>query len=323
MRFFRRILLKLAGEETVKDDLKEGQARLSQQFPLEHLLPEGNFHLKEGQAWLSQQLSGIIDGFKEEKARHDELLASNHELIEEVVTVLAGVDTRLERLEKARSEEQKIKFVESLLPVMDALYWAISAMTERITSAENEPPKPVDPEKHRPKRRRPLSSGRRRRKKRQGLKLNKGRKKRRYSYLLRKRLSGESKDNKIAEELKVWLEGMQMIQARALDILAKFNVRRIPAEGEVFNPHLHKAVGVQEGPDVEDNRVVREELPGYILNNTVIRYAEVVVGSKVAEPEPEREPEPEPEPEKEKEEEPAEVTDKRATWPPPKRFWDR
>ncbi|MDI6792762.1 MAG: nucleotide exchange factor GrpE [bacterium] len=348
MRFFKTITSKLRDRDKddlkgvgdqFDQDLKRGQAQLSQQLStiIENLKEEHArnaellsskydliekvvtvLDLKKGQAQLSQQLSTIIKNLKEEQARNDELLSSNHDLIEKVVTVLNGIDTRLDKLEKLQSQEQRSKFVKALLPVLDSLSWTIEAITRQASSAEdteNESSRSVYPEselKTEPGRVGSLASVKMSRKIRRRYYLNRHLKKRSG---FTKRLLERPKEKTLSEELNSWLEGVRMVQDRALDVLSGFNVRRLPCEGEFFNPNFHKAVGVEEGLDIEDNKIIREELPGYILDNRVIRYAEVVVGKRVSEPERQKEKEKVVEPQKEREEDAAQLTDKKAIWP--------
>lgn len=58
--------------------------------------------------------------------------------------------------------------------------------------------------------------------------------------------------------------------------LADIGVERIKTVGEPFDPHLHEAVGHEEGEGGQE--VVSEELqPGYKLGDEVIRHAMVKV----------------------------------------------
>ncbi len=81
------------------------------------------------------------------------------------------------------------------------------------------------------------------------------------------------------------LEGVQMIQSQLLTALGSLGLEKIKAEGEIFNPHLHEAVGVvEEAPGAKENTVVEVLRPGYMLNAKVLRPAMV----KVSRPKPAR-----------------------------------
>ena len=80
------------------------------------------------------------------------------------------------------------------------------------------------------------------------------------------------------------LEGVQMILSQLLTALGSLGLEKIKAEGEIFNPHLHEAVGVVEASGAKENTVVEVLRPGYMLNAKVLRPAMV----KVSRPKPAR-----------------------------------
>jgi molecular chaperone GrpE len=81
-------------------------------------------------------------------------------------------------------------------------------------------------------------------------------------------------------EAKPWKEGVGQIVKQMQKTLADMGVERIKTVGEVFDPHLHEAISVEDpstgsGQAVE---IVSEELqPGYKLGDQVIRHAMVRV----------------------------------------------
>ncbi len=80
------------------------------------------------------------------------------------------------------------------------------------------------------------------------------------------------------------LEGVQMIQSQLLTALGSLGLEKIEAKGEIFNPHLHEAVGVVEASGAKENTVVEVLRPGYMLKTKVLRPAMV----KVSRPKPAR-----------------------------------
>lgn len=73
-----------------------------------------------------------------------------------------------------------------------------------------------------------------------------------------------------------YIKGIQSIVAQFEKILADLGVKKIKTVGEVFNPHLHEAVSMEEGDG--DTEVVSEELQsGYQLGDEVLRHAMVRV----------------------------------------------
>jgi molecular chaperone GrpE len=83
-----------------------------------------------------------------------------------------------------------------------------------------------------------------------------------------------------------WAKGVTQLAKQFEDTLKKLGVTRIPAKGQLFDPHLHEAVSYED--DGEGDEVVVEELQsGYQLNDHVVRHTMVKVGhrSTVANPE--------------------------------------
>jgi molecular chaperone GrpE len=73
-----------------------------------------------------------------------------------------------------------------------------------------------------------------------------------------------------------YIKGVQGVVKQFEQILTQMGVARIATVGEVFDPALHEAVGIEEG-DGEVEVVCEELQPGYRLGNTVIRHAMVKV----------------------------------------------
>lgn len=73
-----------------------------------------------------------------------------------------------------------------------------------------------------------------------------------------------------------YVKGVQGVVKQFEQSLAQLGVERIKTVGEVFDPKLHEAVHMEDGPGSVE--VVCEELqPGYKLGDDVIRYAMVKV----------------------------------------------
>jgi molecular chaperone GrpE len=73
-----------------------------------------------------------------------------------------------------------------------------------------------------------------------------------------------------------YVKGVQGVVKQFEKTLADMGVERIKTVGEPFDPHLHEAVGVEEGEDGQE--IVSEELQaGYRLGDEVIRHAMVKV----------------------------------------------
>ena len=73
--------------------------------------------------------------------------------------------------------------------------------------------------------------------------------------------------------------GVQLIHKQLLDVLTAQGLKRFSSEGRPFDPHFHEAVDEvqEEGPE---GVVVKEILPGYLLNERMLRPAKVRIRVK-------------------------------------------
>jgi molecular chaperone GrpE len=78
----------------------------------------------------------------------------------------------------------------------------------------------------------------------------------------------------MAEE--AWVGGINGIGRKLYTLLEAVGVSRIAAQGEMFDPAVHEAVGSAPGAE---GMVMRELGTGYKLNERVLRPARVLVGS--------------------------------------------
>ena len=76
------------------------------------------------------------------------------------------------------------------------------------------------------------------------------------------------------------VSGFEMIQQQLIQFLDKSGVKRIPALDQPFDPNLHQGVSQEVNPDLDENTIVKEMQPGYILNDRVLRASMVVVSKK-------------------------------------------
>ena len=74
-----------------------------------------------------------------------------------------------------------------------------------------------------------------------------------------------------------WLEGLLLVQRNVEHVLDSEGVRKIEAEGQVFEPREHEAVFYEETPDCEEDIVTKVVRDGYMLHQRVLRAAQVVV----------------------------------------------
>jgi molecular chaperone GrpE len=80
------------------------------------------------------------------------------------------------------------------------------------------------------------------------------------------------------EAITAWLEGLEFVRDRLLDVLSAEGVRPIETDGEIFDPNLHVAVEATPAIDGQPTgSVVQETRRGYQIGDVVLRYAEVIV----------------------------------------------
>lgn len=76
------------------------------------------------------------------------------------------------------------------------------------------------------------------------------------------------------------MEGFLLIYNKFKKILDQAGVKMMEAKGTVFNPDLHEAITQVPAPEEQlKGKVVEVIEQGYFLNDKVIRFAKVVVGS--------------------------------------------
>jgi molecular chaperone GrpE len=81
-----------------------------------------------------------------------------------------------------------------------------------------------------------------------------------------------------AESVQAWLQGLVLLRAQLLDLLAAEEIYPIKAVGQSFDPQWHVAVEtVPITADQTTGLIVRELRRGYVQGTIVLRYAEVVV----------------------------------------------
>jgi len=84
-------------------------------------------------------------------------------------------------------------------------------------------------------------------------------------------------DNDLSDEVSKFLVGFKIIYSNTLNMLNKFEVKEVPAEGCEFDPTYHQAV-LTEHDETKPSGVVLEVLQkGYIYKDRVIRPAMVKV----------------------------------------------
>jgi molecular chaperone GrpE len=80
-------------------------------------------------------------------------------------------------------------------------------------------------------------------------------------------------------EDSAWSSGIELIQRKLLLILESEGVRRIEAEGALFDPNVHEAISQEPFEGAESGSVVTVTQQGYMLGDRVIRPAQVKVAA--------------------------------------------
>ncbi len=78
-------------------------------------------------------------------------------------------------------------------------------------------------------------------------------------------------------DLQAWVQGVDLILRKMQSILQAEGVERIEAEGQMFDPNLHEAIGHEDVDGQESGRVIAVVQQGYRLGERVIRPALVRV----------------------------------------------
>lgn len=76
------------------------------------------------------------------------------------------------------------------------------------------------------------------------------------------------------------VQGFELSVKSLTDVLAKFGIVSFDPHGEVFDPERHKAMTCVPHPDAEPGSVIEVFRKGYMLNDRLLRGAEVVVAKE-------------------------------------------
>lgn len=80
------------------------------------------------------------------------------------------------------------------------------------------------------------------------------------------------------------LEGVSLTRDGLLGALEKFGVKPIVSVGELFDPNLHDALGMEPSDQVAENVVLKEFQKGYIYKERLLRAAKVIVSQGAVAP---------------------------------------
>jgi molecular chaperone GrpE len=74
-----------------------------------------------------------------------------------------------------------------------------------------------------------------------------------------------------------WTSGIDLIQRKLQAILEAEGIKRIEAEGTMFDPNFHEAISYEPADGLESGRVIAVTQNGYMLGDFVVRPAMVRV----------------------------------------------
>jgi len=83
--------------------------------------------------------------------------------------------------------------------------------------------------------------------------------------------------DQMSDETKNWAIGFQMILDQLKEVLSMRGITPFTSEGQMFDPHRHEAVEVEETEEHPDGTILKEFLRGYIVHDRILRPARVKV----------------------------------------------
>jgi len=78
---------------------------------------------------------------------------------------------------------------------------------------------------------------------------------------------------------KAWADGIELVYRKIMNKLEAQGVKPLIAEGQMFDPHFHEAIGHVEDDRFESGQVAEVLAPGYMIGDRVIRPAIVRVAA--------------------------------------------
>ncbi len=72
-------------------------------------------------------------------------------------------------------------------------------------------------------------------------------------------------------------KGVEMVFDQMIAILKEQGLKRMETVGQPFDPRFHEAVGLMESSEYQPGCVAKEMLPGYFINDRLLRTSKVMV----------------------------------------------
>jgi len=83
------------------------------------------------------------------------------------------------------------------------------------------------------------------------------------------------------DKQKDWVQGIQHIFQQLKTLLDKFDVTEIKTVGEEFDHNIHDAVGTEYDESKEEDIIIKETMPGYMLKDKVLQPAKVIINKNM------------------------------------------
>ncbi|MBL7021794.1 nucleotide exchange factor GrpE [Patescibacteria group bacterium] len=79
---------------------------------------------------------------------------------------------------------------------------------------------------------------------------------------------------------KDWIKGIEHIFKQLQTLLDKFDVKEIDTVNKEFNHNLHDAIGDEYDENKEEDIILKEVQPGFMLKDKVLQVAKVIINKK-------------------------------------------
>jgi molecular chaperone GrpE len=76
-----------------------------------------------------------------------------------------------------------------------------------------------------------------------------------------------------------FVEGVKLVADQLMGVLSGFGLKSVDAQGKEFDHSVHEAVSTIQSDDVPEHVVVHQIRRGYLLDDRLLRPAQVVVSS--------------------------------------------
>jgi molecular chaperone GrpE len=100
------------------------------------------------------------------------------------------------------------------------------------------------------------------------------------SFKLAKDSIQNARGKKAAQEGMI--KGLEMIENQIVNLFQRLGISKLAAEGSIFDPNFHEAIGYVEDPELEDEVIAQEIKVGYTFKGKALRPAQVTVNRKPA-----------------------------------------